>query len=594
MNTLINISSSAHIALDTLRTSHLLVQGASGSGKSYLNRVLAEQLCQHIQTIIIDPEGEYHTLREKFPFILVGEGGETPASIDTAELLARRLVEIGASAICDLYALEKDQQQVWLQKFLSALMRLPRSLWHPLVIIIDEAHLFCPEKGEGSAASTKAVEDLCSRGRKHGIGIILSTQRITKLSNNAASELQNYVIGRTFIQTDRERAAKVLGIPHRVAEMEAFYRDLKVLQPGQFWALGVAISTERVMVTVNQAQTTHPEPGALTEHKPPTPEHVSKLLPQLSDLPKEVEQEQSEVDRLRQDVSRLMDENADLVQQLTSREPQVITPDFSDLKQRVAEMESGYQEWMNKLESIIASRLKTVADSLQTVGAELREEVTNLQAELLNDLSGLAFNLDDDAPVPEIRQMAVAPAPRISIPDPGPSLGCRPITTPARETNGGLNSTARKMLSTLVQWHPRGLSRGQLAAFVGIKSNTGSYGNRLSDLRTAGFMSESDGKIFATDAGCRFIGKDRQPAPRTSREVMALWQGKLNSTAYRLLEILVEHRGRPVHRADLAKRAGISPDTGSYGNRLSELRTALLMVDVERGYVAANRETLFL
>jgi DNA helicase HerA-like ATPase len=42
-----------------LLTTRLLVQANSGGGKSWLLRRMAEQLFGKVQTIIIDPEGEF-------------------------------------------------------------------------------------------------------------------------------------------------------------------------------------------------------------------------------------------------------------------------------------------------------------------------------------------------------------------------------------------------------------------------------------------------------------------------------------------------------------------------------------------------------
>src|SRR5579883_3355471 len=85
--------------LDTLITTRLLIQANSGAGKSYLLRVLMEQLFGHIQVIAIDPEGEFASLREKYGFVLVGKGGETPADVRSAAVVAERLLELRASAI---------------------------------------------------------------------------------------------------------------------------------------------------------------------------------------------------------------------------------------------------------------------------------------------------------------------------------------------------------------------------------------------------------------------------------------------------------------------------------------------------------------
>lgn len=65
--------------IDVLLRTRLLVQADSGGGKSWLLRRIAEQLFGKVQVIIIDPEGEFATLREKYGYVLVGKGGETPA-----------------------------------------------------------------------------------------------------------------------------------------------------------------------------------------------------------------------------------------------------------------------------------------------------------------------------------------------------------------------------------------------------------------------------------------------------------------------------------------------------------------------------------
>lgn len=92
--------------LDKLLRTRLLIQANSGGGKSWLVRRIAEQLFGKIPVLIIDPEGEFATLREKFGFVLVGKGGETPADPRSAALVAHKLLELRASAVCDLYELK--------------------------------------------------------------------------------------------------------------------------------------------------------------------------------------------------------------------------------------------------------------------------------------------------------------------------------------------------------------------------------------------------------------------------------------------------------------------------------------------------------
>jgi hypothetical protein len=43
---------------------------------------------------------------------------------------------------------------VYVREFLEQLTSLPRKLWRPTFIVLDEVHLFAPEKGHGEAEST--------------------------------------------------------------------------------------------------------------------------------------------------------------------------------------------------------------------------------------------------------------------------------------------------------------------------------------------------------------------------------------------------------------------------------------------------------
>lgn len=68
----ITIGHGASIDVDVLLATRLLIQANSGGGKSYLLRRLAEQLFGKVPVIIIDPEGEFATLREKYARVLCG------------------------------------------------------------------------------------------------------------------------------------------------------------------------------------------------------------------------------------------------------------------------------------------------------------------------------------------------------------------------------------------------------------------------------------------------------------------------------------------------------------------------------------------
>src|SRR5437868_15004271 len=111
MNSNIYLNQSVSIDLPTLLDTRLLVQANSGGGKSWLLRRLLEQSHGKVQQIVIDLEGEFATLREKYDYVLAGKEGDMPADPRSANLLGRRLLELNVSAIIDLYELPQYERK---------------------------------------------------------------------------------------------------------------------------------------------------------------------------------------------------------------------------------------------------------------------------------------------------------------------------------------------------------------------------------------------------------------------------------------------------------------------------------------------------
>src|SRR5689334_20992375 len=216
------------VDLPRLVDTRLLIQANSGGGKSWLLRLIAERA--GIQTIVLDNEGEFASLREAVDMLLIGAAGELPANPQHAALLARRLLEYQVSAVIDLYELKLGERRRFVKLFLDALIRLPRELWRPALIILDEAHLYCPERGAGEAESADAVISLMSQGRKRGYAGVIATQRLSKLHKDAAAEANNVIIGRTWLDADQARAGDALGFS------KSDRLQLRDLKQGEFYA----------------------------------------------------------------------------------------------------------------------------------------------------------------------------------------------------------------------------------------------------------------------------------------------------------------------------------------------------------------------
>ncbi len=73
-----SIENNEAVKLDIQRIldGRMLLQANSGGGKSYALRKFAEITHGKAQQIILDLEGEFASLREKFDYILVGKEGD--------------------------------------------------------------------------------------------------------------------------------------------------------------------------------------------------------------------------------------------------------------------------------------------------------------------------------------------------------------------------------------------------------------------------------------------------------------------------------------------------------------------------------------
>ena len=93
------------------------------------------------------------------------------------------------------------------------------------------------------------MTNLMCRGRKRGLAGIIATQRLAKLAKNVAAEASNFLMGRTFLDIDMARAADLLGMERRQAEM---FRDL---ERGHFVALGPALSRRPLPIRIGEVET---------------------------------------------------------------------------------------------------------------------------------------------------------------------------------------------------------------------------------------------------------------------------------------------------------------------------------------------------
>ncbi|WP_298964413.1 ATP-binding protein [uncultured Methylobacterium sp.] len=257
----------AALDLEELLATRLLVQGNSGSGKSHLLRRLLEQSAGQVQQVVIDPEGDFVTLADRYGHVVVdGTHGEADLHRIAARVRAHRV-----SVVLTLEALDAEAQMRAAAAFLGGLFDAERDHWYPVLVVVDEAQLFAPAAAgevsdEARKASLGAMTNLMCRGRKRGLAGVIATQRLAKLAKNVAAEASNFLMGRTFLDIDMARAADLLGLERRQAES---FRDL---ERGQFVALGPALSRRPLTLRIGAVETS---PRSTSPKLVPLPEPAS-------------------------------------------------------------------------------------------------------------------------------------------------------------------------------------------------------------------------------------------------------------------------------------------------------------------------------
>lgn len=534
-NPVVGRSGDVDVLLDLpkLLETRMLVQSNSGGGKSWALRRLLEQTAPLAQQIVIDVEGEFTTLREKFDYVIcAAQDGDAAATPQTAAVLARKLRELRVSAILDIHDLKAHERHAFVRKFFDALMQAPRDHWSPALVILDEAHLFAPEQGK--AESVASVIDMATRGRKRGLALIAATQRLSKLHKDVAAELLNKLVGRTGLDVDVRRAADELGMTARDA-----MASLRDLEPGEFFAFGPALSRTITKLQIGQVQTTHPKVGDRLAIRTPAPSRkVIGILQELADIPKEAEEEAVTVEKLRAD-------NAVLKRQVAAGKTVRQGPSDEEVKTRIDMAVSAVRQGYEK----------------------------TLRA--ISELAGKSAPQVIERPaLPIAKAIGIDRAPR----------------APVTMNHEGITQPQQRILDAMAKLEALGLTslhKTQVAAFAGVSPNSSAFANNLGRLRTLGLTEYPQGGHVAFTDGGRSQANETAVMP-TLEDLHQAWLGIVTGPQQRILREVIADYPSALPKEALAERARVSGGSSAYANNLGRLRT-LGAIDYPRpGYVKAT------
>ena len=162
------------------------------------------------------------------------------------------LIRPGHASIIDMKGVEPDVQSMIVARLCSQLFEM-RKLGKvpPCMLVIEEAHNFCPERGFDKTISTDILRTIASEGRKFGLGLLVISQRPARVDKNVISQCNTQIIMRITNANDLKALSK--GIEGMTSGLE---EEIKRLPAGV--AMIVSNRIERpILVDVRVRRSKH-------------------------------------------------------------------------------------------------------------------------------------------------------------------------------------------------------------------------------------------------------------------------------------------------------------------------------------------------
>lgn len=570
-----------------------LILASSGFGKSMLLRMLIELAAPHVQTIVIDPDGEFPSLREKLDILIVGgEGADINIDIPSAALLARRLAETGVSAVINLYDVPGkgdpwDKRRQWYANFMNAWMNLPKNLWKNVFMPVDEAHQFAPEgKGsENANAARSATRLAASQGRKHGLGLMLATQRISKIDKDSIADLRNVFVGGANLDIDIERSADMLGYK------KSDHHIIRGMMPGEFFGYGPAFSEYGVTRFIaHRPITTHPSAGKRLDIKvPKASDKMHEIVATFGDLPAAAAEEIVTLQTLQRDNLHLQrqliasESNAKTLQLkldtapkvkpgsvkiqkvvklvLTAAEKKQIETGVNRAYTQLEIVESRQVEFNERMKNMMEQAYKEIQkpiDILNAIVARLdQQEITVGMDPRMREqsLDHLIDQLTGPKLVPSDEPIVVQGKATLKQP-----MHIQRIDTPTGAVSVEPPAKLPTMESIILQYayqYTRGIARTQATVLSGYHKDNRNKGIR--NLIAWGYMVENE-NLFCTEEGSVALARHGMNILPMGEQLRTRWLRDLSKGEGTILDLLFSEYPEGLTRLQLSEKSGYHKD----------------------------------
>ncbi len=204
------------------------ITGKSGAGKSNTVTVVLEELFElGLPALVVDTDGEYWPLRERYDVLHVGGDADADTIVDEsdADRLAELAIGDGVPIILDVSAFDADATAAIVEEAVGALFARAKRERRPYLLVVEEIHEYLPQRGSDDLS--ELLTAVAKRGRKYGLGLVGASQRPASVDKDFITQANWMVWHRLTYETDTGKAAQNLGKEYEepvssLADGEAF------------------------------------------------------------------------------------------------------------------------------------------------------------------------------------------------------------------------------------------------------------------------------------------------------------------------------------------------------------------------------------
>lgn len=226
-------------------TRRIGILGGTGSGKTYLETLLVEQLyLAGAPALVIDPVGNLgYGLRlaadGKSPGLPIpvigGDHGDIGFDPASGHVVGEFLRERDASAVLDVSELSNTKLYGFVADVMEAVYRVSRKRRTPFTVVVEEAQLLLPQHANrGQERVLGAMTKWCRLSRNYGGGLVLVTQRPQSVSKEAFNLVECLFVGNLRGPHER-RTVKEWVDQKGLDNLKDIIKELPGLSPGEFW-----------------------------------------------------------------------------------------------------------------------------------------------------------------------------------------------------------------------------------------------------------------------------------------------------------------------------------------------------------------------